>query len=55
MKGQVIDRISQNGLLDQKDIASGGNDLFDEGDDVLSFLFQNSIHSSVVIDNNIVL
>jgi hypothetical protein len=55
MESQIVNSVSEDGLLDQKDIAASGNDLLNQSDDVFSLFLQDSVHGGVVIDNDVVL
>jgi hypothetical protein len=54
MQGKVVDSISKDGFLDQENIASGFLDLLAERKQVLTFFFQDFVHLSVIIDDNLV-
>lgn len=55
MEGKVVDSISKDRLLNEQNIAAGGNNLLDEVDNIFLLLLQDPVHGSVVIDNNVVL
>lgn len=54
MESQFVYGISQDGFLDQKNIATGGSEFLNQIKDVFSFFFQNSIHGSIIMNNDII-
>ena len=54
MQREIVDSVSQDGFLDQKNIATGLFNLLAERQQVLTFFLQNLIHLSVIVDNNLV-
>ena len=55
MESEVGDGLSENRLLKQKHVGTGGKDLLHELENVLSLFLEESIHSSVVVYNNVAL
>lgn len=54
VEGKIGHGISENGLLDEEDVAAGLLDAFTKVEEVLSFLFEDLVHLSVIIDNDLV-
>ena len=55
MESQVINSISEDGLLDKQNIASSSNNFLDEVDNILLLLLQDSVHCGIVVHDNVVL
>lgn len=55
MQRQVVDSISENRFLDEEHVALCLLDLLDHVEQVCSLLFQDLVHLSVVVDNDLVL
>jgi len=55
MEGKFVDGVSKDRLLDHEDIASRGNNLLDEVNDVLLLLLKDTVHGGVVVHNNVIL
>ena len=55
MESQFVNSVSQDALLDEEDVDTGGDNLLNQVNNILSFFFQNSVHCGVIVNNNIVL
>lgn len=55
MEGQVVDGVSEDRFLDKQNIATGGNDLLNQVQNVFSLFLEDSVHGGVIVDNNVVL
>mmetsp|Transcript_14743 Transcript_14743/g.41509 ORF Transcript_14743/g.41509 Transcript_14743/m.41509 type:complete len:230 (+) Transcript_14743:398-1087(+) len=58
--GQVVERqlcggITEDGLLDEEDVATRGLDFFYQPKDVVALLLENAVHGSIVTDDHVVL
>ena len=49
MQAEVVDGVSEDGFLDEEDVAFCLLDLFDEVQEVFAFFFEDFIHLSVVV------
>ena len=53
VEGQVADGLSEDALLEEEHVGAGGDDLFDNSENVLAFLLNDSVHSLIVADDNV--
>lgn len=53
MEGEVGDSLSEHGLLEEEDVGASGEDLLDELKDVFTLFLKESIHGSVIVDNDV--
>jgi len=53
MESEVVDGLSQHALLEKNNIGTGSNDFLDYAKDVLALFLDDSIHGSIVADNNV--
>jgi len=53
MQSKVANSFSQNTLLEEKNIGTRLNDLLDDAKNVLTLLFDDSVHSNIIANNNI--
>ena len=54
MESKLVNGVSQDRFLDKENIATSLDNLFNDSDDIFSLFLKDSIHSSVVADNNVV-
>ena len=52
MESEIADGLSQDTLLEEKNIGAGGNDLFDDSEDVLTLLLDDSVHGDIVTNGD---
>lgn len=49
VQGELVDSVSEDGFLDQQDVAASLLDLLAQGQEVLTFFLQDLVHLSVVV------
>jgi len=55
VEGEVVDGVAEDGFLDEEDVAFCLFDLLDHVEEVGSFFFEDLVHLSVVVDDDLVL
>ena len=53
VESEVVDGVSEDALLDENDVGTAVDDLFDEADDVGSFLLEHLVDLGVVLDDDV--
>ena len=53
MESKVVNGLSQHALLEKEYVGAGLDNFFDDSKDVLTLFLNDSIHSSIVTDNNV--
>ena len=52
MQRKLVSSVSQNTFLDQNNISTRFGNFFDQVHDIISFFFEDSVHSVIFVNNN---